>query len=75
MKTNFSKTLERKGRWDTGLKFDRTDGSRLGFLINGLTTTCLKSVGTDPELRLALKKLHYKEHQASPMQIETEILR
>jgi len=56
MKTSFSKTLERKGRWDTGLKFERTDGSRLGFLINGLTTACLITVGTDPELRLVLKK-------------------
>ena len=53
-KTTFSKTFDRNDRFDTGLKFDRTAGSRLGFLRRGLTTACLNTFGTDPELRQLL---------------------
>ena len=50
-KTTFSNTLERKGSLEMGLKLERTEGSRLCFLIRGWTIACLKAVGTQPEPR------------------------
>lgn len=52
----FSKTLERKSKWETGLELDNTEELRLGFLSRGLTTTCLKSAGTLPSQKQVLIK-------------------
>ena len=41
IKTTFSKTLERKGKWETGLKLESTEGSRCVFFRRGLTKACL----------------------------------
>ena len=41
---------------ETGLKFDNTKGSRLGFLRRGLTTACLKAAGTVSNLGQELIK-------------------
>ena len=47
---------------DTGLKFDRIAGSRLGFFRQGLTTACLNTFGTDPELRQLLINMRRLGH-------------
>jgi len=46
--TTFSRTLEIKGRLETGRYFFKTSGSRLDFLINGLTRELLTAAGTYP---------------------------
>ena len=43
-----------KGKFETGLKLDKTSGSSVGFLIRGVTTACLKLAGTVPRLRDSL---------------------
>ena len=52
MSTTFSKTLDRKGSLEMGLKLERREGSRFSFFSSGCTTACLKAAGTQPEIRL-----------------------
>lgn len=40
IKTTLSRDLDRKGSLEIGLKLDKTEGSRLFFLIRGCTTAC-----------------------------------
>lgn len=49
----FSSTLDKKGSLEIGLKFERTETSKFGFLINGCTIACLKGTGKSPELKQA----------------------
>ena len=51
MNTIFSKTFDRNGSLEIGLKLLGVDGSRLGFLSRGVTKAVLKDGGTDPEDR------------------------
>ena len=39
---------------EIGLKFERIEGSRLGFFRSGCTTACLKAAGTQPEEKMVL---------------------
>ena len=45
VETTFSKTLLKKGSSEIGLKWLKTEGSRLGFFKRGCTTVCLKIEG------------------------------
>ena len=53
-KVTRSKTLERKGRFDMGLKFWWELRSEPGFLSTGCTLAIFKDAGTTPHLKLAL---------------------
>ena len=44
-------TFDRKVRFETGLKFFRSFGSKLGFLRNGFTNADLKMAGKEPDTR------------------------
>ncbi|WP_419583312.1 hypothetical protein, partial [Thiolapillus sp.] len=47
--TTFSNNLEKKDRFETGLKFFRSFGSSEVFFRRGLTIACLNTVGNVPE--------------------------
>ena len=47
--TTFSNNLEKKDRFETGLKFFRSFGSIEGFFRRGLTIACLNTVWNVPE--------------------------
>ena len=48
--TAFSTILDRKWRFDTGLKFLRSSGLREGFLRRGVTCATLSGAGTTPDV-------------------------
>lgn len=46
--TTFSKTLDKNGSFEIGLKFFESVGSRFDFLRSGSTMACLKQLGKTP---------------------------
>ena len=55
-RTTFSRIFEMNGTFETGRKFFRLLGSRLGFLIRGVIAAVLKAGGTTPSLKEAFIK-------------------
>ena len=51
VETTFSKTLDKNGSFEIGLKLLRAEGSRFGFFKRGWTTLCLKECGEVPLFR------------------------
>ncbi len=55
--TTFSKTLDRKGSFEIGLKLDSSVESKLDLFIKGCTIACLKWAGMEPVAKQRLIRI------------------
>ncbi len=67
----FSNTLDKNSSLEMGWKLERTEGSRLGFLISGCTIACLRGAEKHSELKQAWTNVRMKE----PMELKTFLKR